>query len=408
MSFNLADISLQISKYGKDMRILYVEDEVNIRTEVQRILQFLFEYVDTAVDGRDGLKKYQENKYDIILSDVNMPKMNGIEMIRNIIHIDPSQQIIMLTAFENPEDLIEMINLGVSKFARKPIKSAQFFQQLLDVVRIQYNAKKIDEFTLKLEQKVILSTTLLEQYKDALDVATIVSKTDPQGVITYTNDAFCHISGYKTEELVGKPHQIVRSPNVPSEIYQQLWKTIKSKQVWRGILENRSKAGELYTVNATILPILNPAGDIIEYISIRQDITELKRLQLEELLKSVEKARSIQWEEVIKALPTPTVILDRDSKIVYKNDLFDIMTNCSIDDTTALETYFLKKENCICQRSLIDWKECLIDLDTHCAPKLFLNITPAPIEVQIFMRCIKANALYIASFIPENTFDILD
>jgi len=90
----------------------------------------------------------------------------------------------------------------------------------------------------------------LEEYKKAIDHATIVSKANPKGVITYVNDKFCTISGYSPEELIGQNHNIVRSPHMQKEVFKDLWNTIQNKQTWSGVVENRAKNGESYFVQA--------------------------------------------------------------------------------------------------------------------------------------------------------------
>lgn len=120
---------------------------------------------------------------------------------------------------------------------------------------------------------------LLRQYKDAVDVGTIISKTDEKGIIVYVNEQFCKISGYTKEELLGKPHKIVRHEDMPSHLYKEMWNTLKQKKTWQGILKNRKKDGQTYIVQATIKPILDSYDNIVEYIAIRQDITEIYNLQ---------------------------------------------------------------------------------------------------------------------------------
>jgi len=113
----------------------------------------------------------------------------------------------------------------------------------------------------------------------------VVSKTDITGRITYVNEAFCQLSGYTKEELIGKPHNIVRHPDEPFSIYKNLWDTISSKKNWHGELRNIAKDGSVYYVDAHIFPLLNKNGYIIEYIAIRSDITQRviteKRLEKE-------------------------------------------------------------------------------------------------------------------------------
>lgn len=122
-----------------------------------------------------------------------------------------------------------------------------------------------------------LSTNIrfLEQYKNALDETAIVSKSDPNGTITYINKAFEKISGYQEHEVMGKNHNLLRHPDMPSEVFKELWHTIQAKQVWSGVIKNKRKDGRAYFVQSSILPIIDEDGEIIEYISIRKDITAL-------------------------------------------------------------------------------------------------------------------------------------
>ncbi len=139
-----------------------------------------------------------------------------------------------------------------------------------------------------LRDKILRNVTLLQQYKDAVDRSSIVSKADVGGRITYANDKFCEISGYSREELLGKPHNIVRHPDVPKAVFKEMWQTILDKKPWSGIVKNRKKSGDFYVVEATINPILNHKGEIEEFIAIRNDITEVIKLH-EELERTQEE-----------------------------------------------------------------------------------------------------------------------
>jgi len=118
-------------------------------------------------------------------------------------------------------------------------------------------------------------TASLEQYKNALDQAALVTKTDITGRITYVNEAFEHLSGYRSEEILGKNHNILRHPEMSSSVFADLWQTIQSKKVWRGVIQNLKKDGSNYYVKSVIVPILDLNGNISEYISIRSDVTDL-------------------------------------------------------------------------------------------------------------------------------------
>lgn len=131
----------------------------------------------------------------------------------------------------------------------------------------------------QLSQKRLSQSNLLEQYKYAVDRSAIVSKTNVQGVITYVNDRFCDISGYRHEELLGRPHNIIRHPDVPSETFRLMWKTLLDKRPWYGIIKNRKKNGEAYYVDTVINPITDCEGNIIEFIGIRYDVTNLETMK---------------------------------------------------------------------------------------------------------------------------------
>lgn len=116
---------------------------------------------------------------------------------------------------------------------------------------------------------------IFHQYQDIIDKSVIVSKTNPQGIITYVNKQFCKISGYTKEELIGNSHNIVRHPDSTIPFFRQMWKTILAKNTWQGVIKNRSKNGENYYVHSTIAPILNDKNEIVEFIALREDITNL-------------------------------------------------------------------------------------------------------------------------------------
>lgn len=130
-------------------------------------------------------------------------------------------------------------------------------------------------------QKLNQEHGLLEQYKVAVDQTAIVSKTDKFGTIIYVNKAFCELSGYEEDELIGSTHKLLRHPEVPSWVFKDIWKTILAKKRWNGQLKNLSKTNKTYYVDTTIIPIVDIEDNIIEFMSIRFDITDVMLLQQE-------------------------------------------------------------------------------------------------------------------------------
>ena len=120
-----------------------------------------------------------------------------------------------------------------------------------------------------------------EEYKKAMYESNIVSRTNLKGEIIFVNEQFCKISGYTKAELIGKSHNIVRHQEMDSDIFKELWSSIKQGETWKGIIKNCSKKGRTYWVDTTIVPIRDKDEKIIEYMSIRNDLTELFELHKE-------------------------------------------------------------------------------------------------------------------------------
>ncbi|MEA1917279.1 MAG: EAL domain-containing protein [Campylobacterota bacterium] len=115
----------------------------------------------------------------------------------------------------------------------------------------------------------------LEEYKKAYDEISIISVGDLKGNIKYVNANMLKTTGYTKDELVGMPHSLLRDKETPKELFIDMWNTIKSGDVWYGMLKNRKKSGEAFYINLTIIPLHDSNGKIIEYLGVRTDITEL-------------------------------------------------------------------------------------------------------------------------------------
>ncbi len=120
---------------------------------------------------------------------------------------------------------------------------------------------------------------LIKNYVELIDKNIITSTTDLEGNITQVSEAFCKISGYTKEELLGASHSKVKHPDMPQSLYKELWETITKDKVWRGEIKNLKKEGGYYWVDATITPIYNDNGQKIGYTAIRQDITDKKLVE---------------------------------------------------------------------------------------------------------------------------------
>lgn len=128
----------EVKKYTKDLSILFVEDHEELRINTTNILNSIFKTVKTCENGEEALheytKFYQDNTYhyDIILSDIEMPLMNGIDLTKNIYKQNPSQVIIIISAFDDAKYLLALINIGIAQFIQKPLNSEELLKSFLE------------------------------------------------------------------------------------------------------------------------------------------------------------------------------------------------------------------------------------------------------------------------------------
>jgi len=119
----------------------------------------------------------------------------------------------------------------------------------------------------------------LQKYIKLVDENVLSSRTDLKGLITSVSQAYCNISGYSSDELIGHNYNFVRDENTPKSLYEDMWDTIQSGKIWHGEIRNKAKDGHYYWIEATIYPDFDKNGQIIAYNSIRQDITNKKLIE---------------------------------------------------------------------------------------------------------------------------------
>ncbi|MFT5662053.1 MAG: diguanylate cyclase (GGDEF)-like protein [Sulfurimonas sp.] len=142
----------QCMEYSKKLNILYVEDNLNARTFTLDILKRFFNNISIAKDGKEGLKIFKNSKFDLVLTDINMPNMNGLEMAKAIKAIDNSTVILILSAHNETEYFISSIKLGIDGFLLKPIELTQFIDTLNKVVEKIHLKKELQLYQFELEE----------------------------------------------------------------------------------------------------------------------------------------------------------------------------------------------------------------------------------------------------------------
>ena len=117
---------------SKGVSLLYVEDDRILQQETAQLLKNFFEKIDLAQNGEEGLELFELGKYEIIITDINMPKFNGVEMVKAIRRKDRHQMIIVISAHDEPHYLIDLINAGVQHFLSKPIDLTRLISVLYE------------------------------------------------------------------------------------------------------------------------------------------------------------------------------------------------------------------------------------------------------------------------------------
>jgi two-component system, cell cycle response regulator len=192
----MIDINVvKLKQYASVCSVLYVEDDELIREQTKDFLSRFFPDVDIAEDGQIGLDKYAQKEYDIIITDINMPNVNGIEMIETIKQKNYEQHIVVTSAYNDSEHLMKLVNLNIDKFVEKPFNNKQFLYVIYKISHEIYNKK----------MKKHLEGQVDNLYKNAQ----IVIDEIPIGLITLRNNqismankAFLEIGGFDSVDTL--------------------------------------------------------------------------------------------------------------------------------------------------------------------------------------------------------------
>ncbi|WP_273834273.1 PAS domain-containing sensor histidine kinase [Guptibacillus sedimenti] len=249
--------------------------------------------------------------------------------------------------------------------------------------------KKNDRSIAGLEPQKVLNELL--DIKFALDESTIVAITDHSGKIVYVNDQFCQISKYSQEELIGRDHSIINSGYHSKEFFRNLWRTIAKGEVWKGEIKNKAKDGTPYWVDTTIVPFLNKEGKPYQYLAIRSEITNRKKVE-EELKQMATRIIDVQEEERKR--------LSRNLHDGIGQNLYSHLITISRMDAELdhpLITQMRDEATAIIEEVReISWElrpSVLDDLGLIPAIRSFLNRYSDNYDIDVFFECVLENRL---------------
>jgi len=294
-------------EFLQTLTVLYVEDDDAIRTSLGNILKKVFKEVITCVDGKDGVSNYElytkdmDVEFDAIISDINMPNMNGLEMIKRIREYDLEIPVVMTTAHGESNYLLEAIKLGVSGYTLKPIDTKELLMTVQKFCEIKRNQKIIRE-----------KEAELSEYMEFINgIATIV-KVDKKDMILEVNPFFCGITEAMENELIHTNLiQLIHHDSVPTA-YKEMKDHIKHGETWKGKLKFISKNKEVFFLRSTTIPTKNHDTDeVTGYISIgflADDEEQEKQETISKAKQNImeERYKILELNKKVKTLKTAT------------------------------------------------------------------------------------------------------
>ncbi|MFO7810970.1 MAG: PAS domain S-box protein, partial [Candidatus Delongbacteria bacterium] len=218
---------------------------------------------------------------DIIITNLSLPDGSGVSFLKNK-YISENIPVVILESFVDQETVVKLIKAGVFDYLNK---SAEIFETLPEKVD-----KYIELSNLKKERKRIA----VQQNKLSIAInhsTESIVITDVDGIIEFVNPAFEKITGYTSKEVLGKKPSVLKSGRHEKAFYDDLWRTILSGKPWKGRMINKNKKGELYEEDASISPVFNAAGKIINFVAIKRDVSDM--IRIENQLRHAQKMEGI-------------------------------------------------------------------------------------------------------------------
>lgn len=342
MSRQLAFRHKQSRKPGnmsRSLRILILEDtpedaELAISALEAGGFSCAWERVQTKDEFVD---KLENGTFDLVISDYSLPSFNGLSAARIFAEAERDIPFILVSGTLGEEAAIESLKAGANDFVLKtklfrlPHAVERALKEKADYLRARRS-----------ESQVRLQAVALESAANAIVV------TDPAGSVTYVNPAFETLTGYTREEITGLNLRILKSSEHPDDFYKEMWETIAAGDVWRGELVNRHKSGRYYIEEQTVTPVKDVRGRIVNYIAVKQDITERNRVETENSLLAAQiAAEKERLNTIIDKVPgmvwetwfDPSQV---DNRVNFVSTYVERMLGYTVDEWLSEQDFWLK------------------------------------------------------------------
>ena len=295
---------IEILYYFQDRKALIVDDSQSFTYYMSILFKNLKLDSVIASSGEEAMEILaKDESIQIVTIDYSMPGMDGIQLVQNINAKYDKRGLSLLAVTANNESTVvsKFIKSGADDLLYKPVTKESFNAAIFKILSFKKRALEIDSYLETMEKYVLTSST------------------DERGIIRKSSQSFCELSGYSKEELIGHSHNIVRHPDMPEELFSDLWATLNQGEIWEGEIKNKKKDGGFYWVKAHISPMYNSNNKLIGYQSVRQDITDKK--DVEEKSRQLEEAKkkitdSIEFSSLIQRAFLPE---DSEIRRFYKD-----------------------------------------------------------------------------------------
>jgi diguanylate cyclase (GGDEF)-like protein/PAS domain S-box-containing protein len=299
-------------------RIIVIDDELEIREYIKLLLEGAHYEVFTASSGEEALAILKKQDFDVMVTDIRMPGMEGIELIKKAGLLQPTMESMMMTGYGDIDTAINAIKLGAVNYFTKPIKMDELLialERCLGKIRLQNklieSEKRLEEANKNLEAEVEQRTSeLIKTVSELRLLAEVFEKssdsiiiTDTDATILRVNPGFYKSAGYTPDEVIGRNPRILKSGHHDQEFYKNLWDSLIKNGEWEGEIWNRKKSGEITPESLCIKAIQDEGGKNQYYVAIARDLSEIKKRE--------NKMSHLAYHDYLTGLANRNLLLDR-------------------------------------------------------------------------------------------------
>lgn len=280
---------------AKPLKLLFLEDDpADAELAVAALESAGYTCEWERVETREAFLKCLDDKtYDLVVSDFSLPAFDGLSAAKLFSERNVDIPFILVSGTLGEEAAIDSIKAGANDFVLKdkmfrlPTVVERALKEVADKRNIQ-----------EAEKKIRLQAAALESAANAIVITAI------DGSVTYVNKAFETLTGYSADEVIGQDLRILKSDQHGPDVFRSLWDTILAGCVWHGELVNRHKSGSFYIEEQTITPVKDSLGNIVNFVAVKQDVSERNRIETENALLAAQiDAERARLDTIVGTVP---------------------------------------------------------------------------------------------------------